>query len=80
MKSTNKKFYQKVNPRQNTVCIEQQIYASPENFTPVLLPMLKTFRRSGLTAWEVFELFPTYPSFDITVVLDKRLEVKTVPE
>ena len=54
MVSTNKKFYQKstlnfdqkVNPRQNTVCLEQQIDASPENFTPALLPILKTFRRS----------------------------------
>ena len=34
------KFYQKVNPQQNTVCLEQQIYASPGNFTPALLVML----------------------------------------
>ena len=39
---------QKVNQRQNTVCLEQQIYASSENFTPTLLVMLETFRRSGL--------------------------------
>ena len=37
---------QKVNRQQNTVCLEQQIYASPENFTPTLLVMLETFRRS----------------------------------
>ena len=37
---------QKVNQRQNTVCLEQQIYASPENFTPTLLVTLETFRRS----------------------------------
>ena len=36
----------KVNQRPNTVCLEQQIYASPENFTPTLLVMLDTFRRS----------------------------------
>ena len=34
---------QKVNQRQNTVCLEQQIYASPDNFTPMLLVMLETF-------------------------------------
>ena len=39
----------KINHRQNTVCLEQQIYASPENLTPTLLVMLETFRRSGLT-------------------------------
>ena len=39
---------QKVNQRQNTVCLEQQIYASPENFTPTLLEVLETFRRSGV--------------------------------
>ena len=30
-------FDQKVNQQQNTVCLEQQTYASPENFTPTLL-------------------------------------------
>ena len=39
---------QKVNQRQNTVCLEQQIYASPENFTPTLLVVLETFRRSAI--------------------------------
>ena len=38
---------QKVNQRQNTVGLEQQIYASPDNFTPTLLVMLETFRRSA---------------------------------
>ena len=38
---------QKVNQRQNTVCLKQQIYASPEHFTPKLLVMLETFRRSA---------------------------------
>ena len=38
---------QKVNQQQNTVCVEQQVYASPENFTPTLLVMLETFRWSG---------------------------------
>ena len=37
---------QKVNQQQNTVCLEQQIYASPENFTPTLFVVLETFRRS----------------------------------
>ena len=41
-----KKLDQKVNEQQNTVCLEQQIYASPENFTPAMLVMLETFRRS----------------------------------
>ena len=31
----------KINQRQNTVCLEQQIHASPENFTPMLLVMLE---------------------------------------
>ena len=38
---------QQVNQQQNTVCLKQQIYASPENFTPTLLVSLETFRRSG---------------------------------
>ena len=54
MRSTNNKFYQKnmhnldkkVNPQQSTVCLEQQICASQENFTPSMLVMLETFRRS----------------------------------
>ena len=44
----NSKFGPKINQRQNTVCLEQHIYASPGNFTPLLLVMLETFRRSGL--------------------------------
>ena len=55
MKSKNNQFYQKytlnldqkVNQQKNTVCLEHQIYASPENFTPALLVILETFRRSG---------------------------------
>ena len=43
---------QKVNQRQNTVCLEQQIYASLKNFTPTLLLMLETFRRSADTAFQ----------------------------
>ena len=39
---------QKVNQRQNIVCLEHQIYASPDNFTPALLPMLETFRGSAV--------------------------------
>ena len=39
---------QKVNQQQNTVILEQQIYTSPQNFTPTLLVMLETFRRSAL--------------------------------
>mgnify|MGYP006908683105 CR=1 FL=1 len=46
-KKNTHKMYQKVNQRQNTVFLEQQIYTSPENFTPTLLVMLETFRRSG---------------------------------
>jgi hypothetical protein len=38
---------QKDNQRQHTVCLEQQIIASPKNFTPTLLVMLETFRRSA---------------------------------
>ena len=37
---------QPINSQQNTECLEQQFYASPENFTPALLVMLETFRRS----------------------------------
>ena len=45
------KLDQKVNKLQNTVCLQQQIYASPENFTPTLLVMLVTFRRSALSVF-----------------------------
>ena len=38
---------QKVNPQQNTVCLEQTNYASPKKFTPALLVMLETLRRSA---------------------------------
>ena len=41
-------FDQKVNQRQNTVCLGQQIYASPENSLSTLLVMLETFRRSAI--------------------------------
>ena len=41
---------QKVNQPENTVCLEQQIYASTENFTPTLLVVLETFRRSAHTS------------------------------
>ena len=37
---------QKENQQQNTVCLEQQICASPENLTSTLLVMLETFGRS----------------------------------
>ena len=47
----NKKYtkfvYPKVNPQHTIVCLEQKIYANPENFTPALLVTLETFRRSG---------------------------------
>ena len=33
---------QNVNQLQNTLCLKQQIYASPENFTPTLLVILET--------------------------------------
>ena len=48
------KFGLKIHHRQNTECLEQQIYASPENFTPRLLVMLKTFRRSAFSASKGF--------------------------
>ena len=44
---------QKVNQQQNTVCLNQQIYASPHDFTPTLLVMLETFRRSA--PYETFD-------------------------
>ena len=40
---------QQINSQQNNECLEQQFYANPENFTPALLVMLETFRRSGCT-------------------------------
>ena len=42
---------------------QQQIYASSENFTPTLLVMLETFRRSGLiTLWtSLGQIFPDNP-------------------
>ena len=39
--------YLKVNPQQNTVCLEQQIYANTKNYTPALLVMLETFRSTA---------------------------------
>ena len=38
---------QKVKQRQNTVCLEQHLNDSPENFAQTLLVMLETLRRSG---------------------------------
>ena len=38
---------QKIHLQQNTVCWKQQIYPSPENFTPALLVALVTFGMSG---------------------------------
>ena len=38
----------KENLQQNSVCLEQQIYTSPENYTQALLVMLDTIRGSGL--------------------------------
>ena len=43
-KKNTKKLDEKVNSQQNIVCLEQQIYASPENFRQSLLVMLKTLR------------------------------------
>ena len=45
-KKIRKNWTKKVNQRENTVCLKHRIYASPENFTPMLLVMLETFRRS----------------------------------
>ena len=42
---------QKANKLQNTICLEQQIYTSPENLTLTLLVMLETFRRFD---WQYF--------------------------
>ena len=33
---------QKINPQQNIICLEQQINASPENFTVALIVILET--------------------------------------
>ena len=35
-----------MNLQQTTVCLEQQIYASQENFTQPLVLIVETFRRS----------------------------------
>ena len=43
---TTQNFDQKVVPQKNTVRLEQTNYANPGNFTPALLVILKTFRRS----------------------------------
>ena len=39
---------QKVNQRQDPVCLKQEIYASPDNLTSMLLVILETFRRSDI--------------------------------
>ena len=36
----------KGNPQQNTVCFEQNIYAILKDFTPLMVVMVVTFRRS----------------------------------
>ena len=41
------KMRPKKNVQQNTVCLEQQIYASQENFTHPLVVMVETFRNSA---------------------------------
>ena len=46
-KKNTQNLNQKVNQQQNTVCLERQIYTSPENFTPTLLVMIETFIRSA---------------------------------
>ena len=33
--------------QQNTVCLEQQIYASQEQFTQLLIVLVETFRKSA---------------------------------
>ena len=38
------------NLQQNTVCLEQQIYASQDKFTQPMVVMVETFRRSGIPA------------------------------
>ena len=63
----------KVNQWQNTVCLEQHIYAIPDNFTPTLMVMLETFRRSGFMLIKQYKLkkkktfvtpiIPTFPLF-----------------
>ena len=43
----NAEMRQQINLRQNIVCWKQQIYPSPENFTPALLVGLETYKMSA---------------------------------
>ena len=45
------KMRQKISLRQNTVGLEQHIYASQEKFTHLLVVMVETFRRSEQNFW-----------------------------
>ena len=56
---------QQINSQENTKCLEQQFYASPENFTPALLVMLETFRRSVLYQGKNYENRPNYGKFSL---------------
>ena len=47
-KKNSVKMRPKIHIQQNTVCLEQQIYASQENFSQPLLVMVETFRWSGV--------------------------------
>ena len=54
----NMKMQQKKSLQQNTVSLEQQMYASQENFTQPLVVMVETFRRSG--APPILRNFPNW--------------------
>ena len=68
---------QKVNVLKNTVCSEQRIYTSQKNFTPTLLVMLETFRRSAVKLKDISNNTITSLKNKGPVVLKKVEEKKT---
>ena len=49
----SRKMRKKTNLPQNTVCLEQQIYANQEYFTQLLVVMVEPFRRSVLMSTDL---------------------------
>ena len=71
-----RKLDQKFNQRQNTLCLELQIYASPENFTPTLLVMLEKFRRSAITLLDQTITLQGQPTTIPNTILGPQLKPK----
>ena len=65
-KKNTQNFDQKVHQQSKIFCLEQQIYASSESFTPTLLVMLEIFRRSDVHMYIVLPQQATVPVSSLT--------------